>query len=187
LALAELGDVSEARRLAQEEVALARVVGSGRTLGVALRALALMDRDLELMDEAVTALDRSGSELEYARALVDYGSALRRAGERTRGRALLRQGHECALRCGAALLAERARQELVAAGARPRRNALSGPESLTPSERRVVELAADELTNRQIAQTLYLTESTVETHLSHAFAKLDVRSRRALAGALASR
>ena len=62
---------------------------------------------------------------------------------------------------------------------------VAGPESLTPSERRVVELAASDLTNRQIAQKLYVTEKTVETHLGHAFSKLDVRSRRELPDALA--
>jgi DNA-binding CsgD family transcriptional regulator len=68
-------------------------------------------------------------------------------------------------------------QELLAAGARPRRTALSGIESLTPSELRVTQLAADGMTNREIAQALFVTEKTVETHLGHVFPKLDVSSR----------
>ena len=87
-------------------------------------------------------------------------------------------------RCGALRLAGRAREELVAAGARPRRAALSGRDALTPSERRVAQLAADGMTNREIAQALFVTEKTVETHLGRAFMKLGVRSRKQLAQAL---
>jgi len=83
--------------------------------------------------------------------------------------------------CGAKALAERARTELLATGARPRRLAVSGADALTPSERRVVELAAQGLTNRRIAQDLFVTTATVETHLRHAFRKLDVKSRAELA------
>jgi DNA-binding CsgD family transcriptional regulator len=187
IALDRLGERDEGVRLAAEEVALARALGAPRALGIALRAAGLVGGGgLDDLHEAVAVLAGSDAELEHARALIDCGGALRRAGQRVRGRDLLRRGHELALRCGGALLAEHARQELLAAGARPRRTALSGPESLTPSERRVVELAARDLTNRQIAQTLYVTEKTVETHLSRAFAKLDVRSRRALADVLAA-
>jgi DNA-binding CsgD family transcriptional regulator len=81
-------------------------------------------------------------------------------------------------------LARRAREELNAAGARPRRSALSGPGALTPAEHRVAELAARGLGNRAIAERLYVTPRTVETHLTHAFAKLDIRSRAELAAAL---
>ena len=75
------------------------------------------------------------------------------------------------------LLADRARHELQAAGARPRRTALTGIDSLTPSERQVVDLAAQGHGNREIAQQLYVTRRTVETHLTHAFGKLGVSSR----------
>jgi DNA-binding CsgD family transcriptional regulator len=186
LALAELGDREEAARLAAEDLKLARAQGAPRAVGVALRAVAVTAGDgaVKQLKEAVDVLGTAGAELEHARALVDLGAAVRRRRQAVRARDLLRHGHELALRCGGALIAERARQELLAAGARPRRTALSGPESLTPSERRVVELAATELTNRQIAQKLYVTEKTVETHLGHAFAKLDIRSRRELPDAL---
>jgi DNA-binding CsgD family transcriptional regulator len=68
---------------------------------------------------------------------------------------------------------------------RPRREALSGVDSLTPSERRVADLAAAGRTNRDVAQALFVTPKTVEVHLSNAYRKLGIRSRRELAGALA--
>ena len=74
--------------------------------------------------------------------------------------------------------------KLLAAGARPRRTALSGVESLTPSELRVAELAAHGMTNREIAQALFVTEKTVETHLGHVYPKLDITSRAELRGKL---
>ena len=77
------------------------------------------------------------------------------------------------------------RSELHATGARPRREALSGVESLTPSERRVAALATEGLTNREIAQSLYVTPKTVEVHLSNTYRKLDIRSRRDLTAAMA--
>ncbi|UUY05498.1 helix-turn-helix transcriptional regulator [Svornostia abyssi] len=77
------------------------------------------------------------------------------------------------------------RTELHAAGARPRSDALAGVEALTPSERRVVDLAAAGSANREIAQTLYVTPKTVEVHLTNAYRKLGVRSRRELSGVLA--
>ena len=93
-------------------------------------------------------------------------------------------GMDLAQACGARPLAERARTELLASGARPRRLALRGAGSLTPSERRVCELAASGRTNRQIAQDLFVTTSTVETHLRHAYRKLGLRTRGELAAAL---
>jgi DNA-binding CsgD family transcriptional regulator len=90
-----------------------------------------------------------------------------------------------ASRCGSHSLERRARSELAAVGVRPRTVERSGADSLTPSERRVTELAAAGQTNREIAQTLFVTEKTVETHLGHAFRKLGVTSRRQLPGVLA--
>ncbi len=89
-----------------------------------------------------------------------------------------------AQRCGAATLAETAKTELYAAGGRPRREALTGPESLTPSERRIADLAADGLTTRDIAQALFVTPRTVEGHLTHVYRKLGISTRTALAGLL---
>ena len=93
-------------------------------------------------------------------------------------------GHDTALRCPATRLAQLAQSELRLAGARPRRDALTGAESLTPGERRVVDLVADGMSNREAAQSLFLTEKTVETHLGHAYAKLGINSRRDLVAAV---
>jgi DNA-binding CsgD family transcriptional regulator len=116
--------------------------------------------------------------------LLDLGSALRRSGCRIEARETLARALDETSRCGARNLAERTREELRAAGARPRRERLSGPASLTASERRVAELAATGLTNRQIAQSLFVTTKTVEMHLGRAYAKLDIEGRDGLAGAL---
>ncbi|HXF72042.1 MAG TPA: helix-turn-helix transcriptional regulator, partial [Actinomycetota bacterium] len=69
-------------------------------------------------------------------------------------------------------------------GARPRRPVFSGVDALTASELRVARLAAEGLTNREIAERLFVTERTVETHLGHAFRKLGIAGRRELPGAL---
>ncbi|HEY7010170.1 MAG TPA: helix-turn-helix transcriptional regulator, partial [Jatrophihabitantaceae bacterium] len=76
------------------------------------------------------------------------------------------------------------RDELRAAGGRPRRTWRRGTQALTPSELRVARLAADARTNREIAQTLYVTVKTVEAHLARVYAKLEISGRGQLAAAL---
>jgi DNA-binding NarL/FixJ family response regulator len=112
------------------------------------------------------------------------GAALRRANRRAAARDHLREALELATVCGAAALAARAETELLATGARPRRIALSGVASLTPSERRVAEMAAEGPTNREIAQALFVTQRTVEVHLTSIYRKLAISSRSQLAAAL---
>ncbi|MDQ3647646.1 MAG: helix-turn-helix transcriptional regulator [Actinomycetota bacterium] len=99
---------------------------------------------------------------------------------------MLAVGLELAERCGASALLERARTELIATGARPRRSVRTGVDALTASERRVASLAADGRTNRDIAQELFVTPKTVEVHLSHTYRKLAIRSRSQLAAALSA-
>jgi DNA-binding CsgD family transcriptional regulator len=188
LAQLALGARAEARALAAEEVARAEEFGGPRTLGVALRAAGLVEdgtRGIELLREAVGVLERSAARLEHARAMSDLGAALRRAGRRVESRDILRPALDLAHRCGALTLTERAHAELIAAGGRPRRLVLSGLDALTPSERRVTQLAAAGLSNRDIAQHLFITTRTVEGHLSHAYQKLDITSREQLPAALA--
>ncbi len=188
LSLAELGRHDEARGLAAEEVRRARSFGAARAVGVALRAQALVGPPAERADTLRAALEvlaRSQARLEHARALVDLGATLRAVGQRGAARDPLLEGLAVAARCGARTLERRARAELGAIGIRPRRSDQAGPDSLTPSERRVVELAASGATNREIAQELFVTEKTVETHLGRAFRKLDVSSRRQLPDVLA--
>jgi DNA-binding NarL/FixJ family response regulator len=138
----------------------------------------------ERLSEAVSVLEGSPARLEYAYALSDLGAALRRANQRTTARERLRQALQLAQGMGAVMLAERAHEELLATGARPRRVMLSGVDALTPSERRVAGMAAEGLSNREIAQALFVALRTVETHMSNAFQKLGVSSRTQLATAL---
>ena len=187
LASHRLGRVEQARALAREELELARAFGSARALGTALRAAALVAPEperLALAEEAVAALERSPAQLELARALVDLGEAQHSAGQRTTARETLRTGLDIAHHAGADGLAGIARAALVAAGARPRRPASRGIDALTPSERRVAELAERGLTNREIAQALFVSTKTVEFHLRNAYFKLRIGSRAELGGAL---
>jgi DNA-binding CsgD family transcriptional regulator len=188
LALLQLGDQDEARRLAAEELELARIWGAPRALGAALRAAGLAEggaRGLGLLEEAVEVLTNSSAKLEHAKARTELGAALRRANRRSEAREQLRRAVELATICGARPLAARANTELRATGARPRRIALSGVESLTPSERRVAQMAAEGPTNREIAQALFVTSKTVEIHLSSVYRKLEISSRSQLPTALA--
>ncbi len=188
LAHLALGAPAEARALAAEEVGLAQAFHGPRTLGIALRAAGLAEggsRGIELLRQAVRVLDGSGARLEHARAMADLGAALRRAGQRAESREILRLALDLAHRRGAFALTERIRTELVAAGGRPRRLVLSGLDSLTPGERRAAQLAAAGLSNREIAQNLFVTTRTVEGHLTHAYQKLAITSREQLPAALA--
>jgi DNA-binding CsgD family transcriptional regulator len=151
-----------------------------------LRARGLVTGETERLREAVALLESTPARLEHARALVDLGAALRRGNQRSAARGELARGQELAFRCGARALVDRAHAELHAAGARPRTVALHGVDALTASERRVAELAADGLSNREVAQALFVTTKTVETHLGHAYRKLAVTGRDDLAGALTS-
>ena len=184
-ALLVLGEDAEARRLALEQLELSEQLGTPGARGAALCLLARTTTEpIPLLEQAVTMLAGSPARLEHTRALVALGAALRRANRRADARDPLRRALEQADRGGMLRLARRAREELNAAGARPRRSALSGPGALTPAEHRVAELAARGHGNRAIAERLYVTPRTVETHLTHAFAKLDIRSRAELAAAL---
>jgi DNA-binding CsgD family transcriptional regulator len=189
-ALASLGEEDRAAELAQEQIELARSVGARCALGRALRTGGLAiggEAGLRLLEEAVGVLEATPARLELAHALADLGAELGRRRRRREGREVLRLAMELAVECGAFALADRARAELAAGGGRRPRLELTGVNALTPAERRVCELAADgELTNRTIAQTLFVTEKTVELHLTSAYRKLGIRSRFQLATVLSS-
>jgi DNA-binding CsgD family transcriptional regulator len=182
-----LARTEEARALAEEELALARRWGDPQTIGASLRVLGLVEggtAGIGLLREAVEVLAGSEARLEHARALVDLGAVLRRANLRIEARQRLREGVDLARRMGAFGLAERANEEIAATGARPRNVVQSGLDALTSSERRVAHLAADGMSNKEIAQTLFVTIKTVEVHLSHAYRKLEIGSRAQLHKAL---
>jgi len=179
----------EARALADEELALARRWGDPQTVGASLRMLGLVEggkAGLGLLREAVEVLAGSEARLEHVRVLVDLGAALRRANQRAEARGRLREGVDLARKVGAHGLAERAYEEIAATGARPQKFLQTGLDALTASERRVAQLAADGMSNREIAQTLFVTIKTVEVHLSHAYRKLEISSRVQLAKALST-
>ncbi len=170
----------EARALVGEELVLARRWGDPRAIGASLRVLGLVEggeAGIGLLREAVEVLAGSEARLEHTRALVDLGAALRRANKRTEARERLREGVDLARTVGALGLAQRANDEIAATGARPRKILQTGLDALTASERRVAQLAADGMSNKEIAQTLFVTIKTVEMHLSHAYRKLEISSR----------
>ena len=184
-ALVALGDVARASELAAEHTELAERLGTPGARGAALRVSARCAADpIPRLERAVAALAASPARLEHTRALVDLGAALRRANRRADAREPLRRALEQADRGGMHRLARRARHELNAAGVRPRRSARSGPDALTPAEHRVATLAAQGYSNRAIAERLYITKRTVETHLTHTFQKLDVTTRAQLPASL---
>jgi DNA-binding CsgD family transcriptional regulator len=190
IAHAALGHSVEARQLARAVVRTARGFGRPRALGVALRAAGLSEggeHGLGLLGEAVTVLEHSQAPVELARALTDHGAALRRAGQRTEARTQLERGLDLAHHCGARRIAGQARAELIAAGAKPRRDAITGRDALTASELRVARLAAAGKSNREIAQELFITTKTASAHLSRVYRKLDVTRRNQLAEALAGK
>jgi DNA-binding CsgD family transcriptional regulator len=187
-ACARLGDSVRARKLADEDIERACAFGAPRAFGAALRtagAIAGGDRGVELLREACDTLAGSEGRLEYGHALADLGAALFAQQHRLAATEPLRIALDVANRCGASALEERVRALLLKVGARPRRAAFAGRDALTPRERRLAEMAAEGHTNRQIAEALFITTKTVETHLRHVFEKLAIGSRRDLPEALA--
>jgi DNA-binding CsgD family transcriptional regulator len=183
--LHELGRGEEACAEADRALAIARSWGTPGMVGMALRARALVAGGEDRVDQlhaAVEQLAFSPLRLEHARALIDLGAALRRVGRRADCRQPLRAGLDIAERAGAAPLAQRARDELNASGARVPRHHVG--DELTPSERRIVDMAATGMSNPQIAQALFVTTKTVESHLGRAYLKLGVKSRHELTRAL---
>lgn len=177
----------EAAELTAIELKRARGFGAPRALGIALRGAALASSgsaQLELLSESVQVLAGSRAKLELARSHVDLGAALRRNGHRADAREVLREGLVEAERCHAHALVGRARDELRTAGAGPQRGELRGRDVLTASETRIARMAATGMTNPQIAQTLFVTRRTVETHLTSAYRKLAIATRDQLQAAL---
>ncbi|MFD4639076.1 AAA family ATPase [Lentzea sp. NPDC058436] len=187
VAYAALGDGERARAIAQEEVALARVWGAPRALGMALRAEGRVTAGAAgrtLLEEAVRVLRDSPARLELARALVDLGVVARRQDDKAFARACLRDAVDLAQKCGSSAMAARAYSELVATSAGPRRMRQTGPTALTPVEHQVAELAARGRSDDEIASTLLMPADDVEGALSGIYRKLGVGGRLQLADAL---
>ncbi|MFE5867645.1 response regulator transcription factor [Streptomyces roseifaciens] len=126
-------------------------------------------------------LEESSARLDLARVLTDLGILMRKSSRLGEAREHLRRAQSLAEQCGAAVLAQTARQELLVAGARPRRPTEVGIDALTPTERRVALMAVAKFTNREIAGKLFVTQRTVELHLSRVYRKLAVTGRSGLA------
>jgi DNA-binding CsgD family transcriptional regulator len=180
-------DPDTAAALVADELALARASGYPRATGIALRAAGVLAGDEAQLRESLAVLEDTPAALERVYTQLELGALLRRAQRRAEAREHLAAALDGAARCGAERTLQRATDELVASGARPRRAASTGREALTPRELRIAELAAAGRTNTEIAQELFVSVKTVETHLSHVYGKLGLAgrgSRAALAAAL---
>jgi DNA-binding CsgD family transcriptional regulator len=187
LALAQLGRLAEAAAVADEDVGVARAAGGPTALARALHARTVSEPDparrAGLADTALIVF-RGPAVLVRAALQIEHASALVRLGRRVEARDGLRAALATADAAGAAPLAERARRELVASGARPRRAAIAGAAALTPRQRQICELAAAGKSNRAIAHALFLSIKTVETHLARAYGTLGVADRAGMIAAI---
>lgn len=181
-ALDGLGRTDEAIVLAEDELEAARRWGRPRALGRSLRVLGQLKRKdgMAELEESVEVLRGSVASLEYGWSLAALGQALRHERKAVEAREPLTEALEIASRAGALGLEKHVREELAASGAAPRTTDFEGMDSLTPSERRVAGLAIEGMTNREIAQSLFVTPKTVEVHLSNVYKKLNVKSRKDL-------
>lgn len=183
LAYARLGESEKAKELAEQELALAREGQVAGAVGEALTTLGMLEggeSGEQRIRKALEVLEDSPRLLSRIRALIELGSIVRRQGRPKDARPFLQSALDLAHRHGAIARAEDAREELIVAGARPRRSALTGVDALTPSEQRVAQLVGRGLTNRQIADALFVSPRTVSTHLTHIYQKLDAKNREEL-------
>jgi DNA-binding CsgD family transcriptional regulator len=185
LAALHAGDSDLATELIAEELRLAEAFGAPRAIAVARRAAAALTRGqdaLDLLEDAVALCRDCGARVEEAQSLLELGGAVRREGRRSDARAILHDAIALAEQVDSARIAREARAELTLAGGRPPRS--RQPTELTASERRIAELAASGLTNRQIASQLFVSVKNVEWHLANAYRRLGIARRGELGQAL---
>ena len=160
-----------------------------RTIAARCRGY-LGEDDFEVHFERALSLHRSwpvASRFETARTRLCYGEVLRRRRERTRAREQLRAALEVFEELSAEPWANRARSELVATGERAHKRNVASRRALTPQELQIATVVAGGATNREVAARLFLSEKTVEAHLSSLYRKLEIRSRTDLARLFAER
>jgi DNA-binding CsgD family transcriptional regulator len=177
-------------QLVEEAARRAREAPSAR--GVALRCRGLVENDADILLEAVEAYRRSPRPVELAWTCEDAGVALVSHGRKAEGIPLLQEALSGLEAVGALREARRVEAHLRGAGARRgrrgvRRRPAMGWDALTDTERRVVDLVCEGLTNRGVAERLFISRRTVDTHVAHVFGKLGVRSRAELAARAARR
>jgi DNA-binding CsgD family transcriptional regulator len=176
-----LGRAGDAAGFAERGADAALRWGTPAARGCALLARGLSTACVETLEQAVAELGAAGAQLHEARALCALGEALMRRQHEKDARKYLRAAVDLAVRCGASTAADRAHELLTAAGGRMSAVSASPKDALTTGERRVAVLAAQGLTNREIAERLYVTVRTVESHLSNAYRKLGAQTRTELA------
>jgi len=181
-AMIELGLIDEAVSLVDAWEADATRLGRERVPAHATRCRGLVaaargdiDGAQSLLEQAIADHEAVGDPVGQARALLAIGVVRRRARQKRAARDAIEQAHAAFDEVGAPGWAEKARAELGRLGGRRREP------GLTPAEQRVAAQVAEGRTNREVAAALFLGERTVETHLSHIYAKLGVRSRTELA------
>jgi DNA-binding CsgD family transcriptional regulator len=180
--LLEVGRAAAALDLLERWESESRHLGNRWALAEAVRCRGLVAANagdvvaaVELLEEAVLLHEEVGDAFGVSRSLLVLGVTLRRARKKRRAREAIERALAGFEAMGAAAWVEKARAELGSIGGRTRED------GLTPAERRVAVLVADGRTNREVAAALFLGERTVETHLSHVYAKLGIRSRTELA------
>jgi DNA-binding CsgD family transcriptional regulator len=188
-ALVAVGDLERAGVLTAMLDRYASASARASALAAAARCRALLAAaggDLETagreLQRALDDLDRVEMPLEQGRTLLLSGQVRRRAKQKRAAREAFTRALEKFEGIGAGLWVARARSELERTGLRH-----SGGDELTPTESRVAELAAQGLTNRRIAETLFLSAKTVEANLARVYLKLGIRSRAELGAAMAQR
>ena len=187
-ALVLLGELEQASQLAEQLETRGRSLGRPWAVAAGARSAALVaaaSGDLaaatEAIERALAEHERLPQPFEFARTLLVLGGVQRRQRQKRLARETLGRALETFQRLGTPLWAEKTRDELRRIGGRP-----AAPAELTPVEERVARLAAGGCTNREIADALFMSVKTVERHLSHAFGKLGVSSRRELRSRLAA-
>jgi DNA-binding NarL/FixJ family response regulator len=187
--LVRLDRRDEAHELASAELRHSQAVQSAGLVGQSLVTLGIVEgaqQGIARISEGVALLAKSQLTSAYVEGLIALGAELRRLRRPSQAREPLRAALDLAERGGLGLLASEAEAQLRATGARPRRRTLRGVDALTASEQRVARLAAQGLTNRAIAQALFLSPKTVERHLGQIYSKLEITGRAELAAVLNS-
>jgi DNA-binding CsgD family transcriptional regulator len=180
----QLGDREQALAEAARELEIRREYGSPARLAEALRRYASFvpaREAVELLDESAALAELTPLRPLLARVLASYGVALQRAGQAQQARSVLTRAADLATEMGMQRVLRRVQEAQREAGARPRRARATGPTSLTESQAQVAAYAVEGLTNREIAERLFVTIKTVETHLMAVYRKLGIRTRDELA------